>query len=196
MNNQKIDEKEKNTDCDTAPKVTAEQTEPENKESADTAEEQEKVSKKEQKLVSKLEKQLAELQAQQEETKDKYLRVVAEYENYRKRSTKEKSDAYSDAYADALKAFLPLSDSLMQATAFDPEDQGIKALCKQFSDILTKLGVSEIESDGKPFDPNLHNAIMHEEDDSVEENTVVQTFQKGYKLGEKVIRPAMVKVAN
>ncbi len=191
MNNQKIDEKDKNeTPC---PEETAEQTEAE--ETCDCAE-AEKISKKEQKAVSKLEKQIAELTASHEETKDKYLRVVAEYDNYRKRSIKEKSDAYSDAYADALKAFLPLADSLMQAMAFDPEGQGIKALCKQFSDILTKLGVTEIESDGAQFDPNLHNAIMHEEDDSVGENTVVQTFQKGYKLGEKVIRPAMVKVAN
>lgn len=130
------------------------------------------------------------------EQKDKYIRLVAEYENYRKRTQKEKSDSYSEAFSTAVTHFLPMMDSLDKAHEFEPEDEGIKALLKQLDDILKALGVTVIESDGKPFDPNFHNAIMHEEDEDSEECMVVQTFQKGYMLGDKVIRPAMVKVVN
>ncbi len=160
-------------------------------ESAEASEqtEQETVSKKAEKEIESLKASLAE-------SNDKYMRLAAEYDNYRKRTAKEKSDAYADAYTDAVKAILPLADSLDKALEFTPDDDGIKALSKQFSDILTKIGVSVIESDGKEFDPNLHNAIMHEESEEFGENIVSQTFQKGYTLGEKVIRHAMVKVAN
>lgn len=136
------------------------------------------------------------LKAQLAEANDKYLRLAAEYDNFRKRSAKEKSDAYADAYSDAIKALLPLADALDKANEFNPEDEGIKALSKLLTDTLAKIGVTPIESDGKEFDPNLHNAIMHEEDESMGENLVAQTFQKGYLLGEKVIRHAMVKVVN
>lgn len=144
----------------------------------------------------KAEKEIESLKAQLAEAGEKYLRLAAEYDNYRKRSVKEKSDAYSDAYADAVKAFLPLADSLDKALEFTPEDEGIKALHKQFADSCAKIGVTAIESDGEQFDPELHNAIMHEEDPEKGENVIVQTFCKGYKLGDKVIRHAMVKVAN
>ena len=136
------------------------------------------------------------LKAQLAEANDKYLRLAAEYDNFRKRSAKEKSDAYADAYSDAIKALLPLADALDKANEFNPEDEGIKALSKLLTDTFAKIGVTPIESDGKEFDPNLHNAIMHEEDGSMGENLVAQTFQKGYLLGEKVIRHAMVKVVN
>lgn len=136
------------------------------------------------------------LKAQLAEANDKYLRLAAEYDNFRKRSAKEKSDAYADAYSDAIKALLPLADALDKANEFNPEDEGIKALSKLLTDTFSKIGVTPIESDGKEFDPNLHNAIMHEEDESMGENLVAQTFQKGYLLGEKVIRHAMVKVVN
>ena len=155
-----------------------------------------KETKKEEKASKKANKEIEALQAQLAESNDKYLRLAAEYDNFRKRSAKEKSDAYADAYSDAIKALLPLADSLDKALEFSPEDEGIKALCKLLTDTLAKIGVTAIESDGKEFDPNLHNAIMHEEDDSVGENIIVQTFQKGYTLGEKVIRHSMVKVAN
>ena len=148
------------------------------------------------KKSDKAEKEIAELKAKISEADDKFLRLAAEYDNYRKRTAKEKSDAYSDAYCDAVKAILPLADSLDKALEFTPDDEGIKALSKLFSDILSKIGVSEIESDGKEFNPNLHNAIMHEDDETMGENLVSQTFQKGYTLGEKVIRHAMVKVVN
>jgi molecular chaperone GrpE len=148
------------------------------------------------KKSDKAEKEINELKAKLAEADDKFLRLAAEYDNYRKRTAKEKSDAYSDAYCDAVKAILPLADSLDKALEFTPDDEGIKALSKLFSDILSRLGVTAIESDGKEFDPNLHNAIMHEDDETMGENLVSQTFQKGYTLGEKVIRHAMVKVVN
>lgn len=150
----------------------------------------------EEKTSKKSEKEIEALKAALSESNDKYLRLAAEYDNYRKRTAKEKSDAYSDAYSDAVKAILPLADSLDKALEFSPDDDGIKALSKQFADILAKINVTVIESDGKEFDPNLHNAIMHEEDETMGENMISQTFQKGYMLGEKVIRHAMVKVVN
>ena len=176
----------------------AEEAEAATAEEAAQAEEakEEKKCKKEEKASKKAEKEIESLKSELAESNDRYLRLAAEYENYRKRTAKEKGDAYADAYSDAIKAILPLADSLDKAIEFSPEDEGIKALTKQFSDILAKIGVTAIESDGKEFDPNLHNAIMHEEDESMGENMVSQTFQKGYMLGEKVIRHAMVKVVN
>ena len=164
---------------------------------AEAAEVKEETKKEKKcKKSDKAEKEINELKAKLAEADDKFLRLAAEYDNYRKRTAKEKSDAYSDAYCDAVKAILPLADSLDKALEFTPDDEGIKALSKLFSDILSRLGVTAIESDGKEFDPNLHNAIMHEDDETMGENLVSQTFQKGYTLGEKVIRHAMVKVVN
>ncbi len=178
MENQKMNDVSEEIIEETVEETVEETTEPE-----------EKVSKKTEKEIASLKKELSE-------TNDKYLRLAAEYDNFRKRSAKEKGDAYNDAYSDAVKAILPLADSLDKANEFSPDDEGIKALTKQFNDIMAKIGVTEIESDGKEFDPNFHNAIMHEENEEFGENMVSQTFQKGYKLGEKVIRHAMVKVAN
>jgi molecular chaperone GrpE len=158
--------------------------------------ETEKKEKKDKKFFHKEQKELEAAKAQLAEKENQYLRLYAEYENFRKRSEKEKTDCYNTAYGDALTAFLPLIDSMTQALQFSPEDQGIKALAKQLSDILTKLNITEIESDGAQFDPNVHNAIMHEENPELGENVVTQTFQKGYKRGDKVLRCAMVKVAN
>lgn len=161
----------------------------------ETASPEEKEGKKK-KLFHREQKELESAKAQLAEKNDQYLRLYAEYENFRKRSEKEKTDCYNSAYGDALGAFLPLIDSMAQAAQFAPEDEGIKALAKQLNDILTKLGITEIESDGAPFDPKFHNAIMHEENPELGENIVVQTFQKGYMRGDKVLRCAMVKVAN
>ncbi len=131
---------------------------------------------------------------------DKYLRLAAEYDNYRKRSTKEREAVYTDAFTDAVAAFLPLMDSIGLAQQFAEADdelsKGVRMLQKQIEDILKKLNVEEIASDGQQFDPMLHNAVMHEEDDTSPENTVKQTFQKGYRIGDKVIRHAMVTVVN
>lgn len=169
----------------------------ETEEKAEAAEVKEETKKEKKcKKSDKAEKEITELKAKLAEADDKFLRLAAEYDNYRKRTAKEKSEAYTDAYCDAVKTILPLADSLDKALEFTPDDEGIKALSKLFSDILSKIGVSEIESDGKEFNPNFHNAIMHEDDETMGENLVSQTFQKGYTLGEKVIRHAMVKVVN
>ena len=134
------------------------------------------------------------------ENNDKYLRLAAEYDNYRKRTTKEKENLYTDAKVDTIKPFLEIYDNLLRGIAQfedgDSHKQGMELIAKQFLTVLEKLGVSEIEAEGQPFDPEKHNAVMHVEDENVGENTIVEVFQKGFALGDKVIRFAMVKVAN
>ena len=131
---------------------------------------------------------------------DKYLRLAAEYDNYRKRTAKEKESVYGDAKADTIKPFLAVYDNLERGIAqYDESDvhrQGLKLILRQFTEALTKLGVTEIEAKGQPFDPGLHNAVMHVEDESCGENTVVEVLQQGFTLGDKVLRFAIVKVAN
>ena len=131
---------------------------------------------------------------------DKYLRLAAEYDNYRKRTAKEKESIYGDAKADTIKPFLAVYDNLERGIAqYDEADvhrQGLELILRQFTETLTKLGVTEIEAQGQPFDPEKHNAVMHVEDESAGENTVVEVFQKGFMIGDKVLRFAMVKVAN
>ena len=141
--------------------------------------------------------QLAQMLA---ESSDKYLRLAAEYDNYRKRTAKEKENLYSAAKADTVKPFLDVYDNLVRGAAQypegDPNRTGLEMICKQFVEVLAKLGVTEIDALGKPFDPQLHNAVMHVEDEEIEESTVVEVFQKGFIMGDKVLRFAMVKVAN
>ena len=134
------------------------------------------------------------------ESSDKYLRLAAEYDNYRKRTVKEKESLYGSARADTIKPFLEVYDNLLRGAAQypegDPNRTGLEMICKQFVEVLSKLGVTEIDALGKPFDPERHNAVMHVEDEEIEESTVVEVFQKGFIMGEKVLRFAMVKVAN
>ncbi|MGN1003216.1 MAG: nucleotide exchange factor GrpE [Oscillospiraceae bacterium] len=141
--------------------------------------------------------QSAQLLATAEE---KYLRLAAEYDNYRKRSAKEKESAWTDAKANTAAAFLPVYDNLERALKAPCSDEaflkGVEMTMNQMKEVLTKLGIEEIPALGEKFDANLHNAVMHVDDDSVEENTVVEVFQTGFKTGDKVIRFAMVKVAN
>lgn len=131
---------------------------------------------------------------------DKYLRLAAEYDNYRKRTAKEKESIYGDAKADTIKPMLAVYDNLERGIAqYDEADvhrQGLELITRQFVEVLTKLGVTEIEALGQPFDPEKHNAVMHVEDEDAGENTIVEVFQKGFMLGEKVLRFSMVKVAN
>ena len=126
--------------------------------------------------------------------------LVAEYDNFRKRSQKEKESAYADAKTDAVSAFLPVYDNLERALKQETCDEayakGVEMTMTGLKEIMTRLGIEEIPALGQPFDPSLHNAVMHVEDESAEENTVVEVFQAGFRLGEKVIRFAMVKVAN
>ncbi len=135
-----------------------------------------------------------------EEIQDKYLRLAAEYDNFRKRSAKEKELTYADAFAHAVSGILPIIDNIERAAQFATDEsemsKGVLMLKKQCLDALDKMGVKVMESDGVEFNPELHNAVMHEEDDSDNKNIVSETFQKGYMYGDKVIRHAMVKVLN
>lgn len=139
------------------------------------------------------------LQEELDSLKDRLLRTVAEYDNYRKRSIKEKENIYTDACEDVLKDMLPVLDNLERALVVDgnAEDlkKGIEMTVKQFNNSLEKLGVEEVDASGE-FDPNLHNAVMHAEDENLGKNQIAEVFQKGYKKGSKVLRYSMVKVVN
>lgn len=132
--------------------------------------------------------------------REQFLRLAAEYDNYRKRTAKEKESLWAGAKADTVQAFLPVYDNLERALKQDTADEaykkGVEMTMNQLREVFAKLGITEIEAQGKPFDPNLHNAVMHIEDENLGENTVAQVFQAGFMLGEKVIRFAMVQVAN
>lgn len=132
---------------------------------------------------------------------DKYLRLAAEYDNYRKRTTKEKDGIYQDAKGDTIKTFLAVYDNLERAAAAeggedDPHKKGLEMIFHQFKELLAKEGVKEIEAKGKEFDPELMDAVMHIEDESLGENVVAQVFQVGFELNGKVLRHAIVQVAN
>lgn len=145
--------------------------------------------------VEELEKAKAELSAMN----DKYLRMIAEYDNFRKRSAKERENVYADAYSDVLEAILPVIDNLERALMFADGEaltEGVKMTLKQFEDSMTRLGVTAFGARGEEFDPNIHNAVMQVEDSELGESQVAEVLQKGYKKGDKVIRYAMVKVAN
>ena len=162
----------------------------------------EKCSSKEKKKLKKAEEEIARLTEELAQEQDKYMRLYAEYDNFRKRSAKEREGIYTDAYCDALTQILPVLDNLDRAAQFSTGDEespmakGLELTLKSFVETLNKMGVFEIEALGKQFDPNLHNAVMHVEDETVEENTVVEVFMKGYAKGDKVLRYSMVKVAN
>ena len=134
------------------------------------------------------------------EEHDKYLRLAAEYDNFRKRSAKEKESAWADSKASTAAAFLPVYDNLERALKAPCSDEayqkGVEMTMNQLKDVLTKLGMEEIPALGEKFDPNCHNAVMHVDDDSVEDNTIVEVFQTGFRAGDKIVRFSMVKVAN
>ena len=137
-----------------------------------------------------------------DELYDKHLRLMAEYDNFKKRTQKEKEELFSFATADTIEKLLPVIDNLERAieSVSDEEkntfSEGVEMVLRQLLEIFEKLGVSEIEAVGKEFDPNFHNAVMHIEDEDASANTIVEQFMKGYKYKEKVIRYSMVKVAN
>ena len=140
------------------------------------------------------------------EMKDRYMRLLAEYDNFRRRTQKEKEGIYADAVAEVVKEWLPLVDDIeravissenMDETSVEKVAEGIRLIGKQAGAVLGKLGVTEIEGkEGETFDPNLHEAVMHVEDDNFGEQEIVQVFQRGYCCKDKVIRHTLVKVAN
>lgn len=179
--------------------VKTEETETKVEEKAEKKAEpkKEKKAKKETKKEDSV-KEAAEKAIKAEQ--DKYMRLAAEYDNFRKRSQKEREALYADIKADTLIKFLPVYDNLERALKQETTDEayrkGVEMIMDQFKATMEKLGVTEIESEGQKFDPEKHNAVMHIEDESFGENEIAEVFQKGFKIGEKVIRFAMVKVAN
>ena len=173
-------------------------------EAAEKAEKAPKGRKKKEKTYTLTREQMeaAELAAKQlESVKDQFVRLTAEYDNYRKRTAKEKDSLYQDAKADTIKEFLAVYDNLERAVSTEgdedsPHKKGLEMIFHQYQEILKKLGVTEIEAQGAPFDPEKHNAVMHIDDENFGENVVSQVFQAGFMLGDKVIRHAIVQVAN
>ena len=155
---------------------------------------------KQETAVDPLLSELESLKDQVAGQEDKYLRLAAEYDNYRKRTAKEKESLWTDVKADTAGAFLPVYDNLERALKQDTADEafkkGVEMTMNQLKEVLTKLGITEIPAQGQPFDPKYHNAVMHVEDESLGQNVVAEVFQTGFQCGEKVIRFAMVKVAN
>ena len=149
-------------------------------------------------LEADIEKLKADCSGKLTEANDKYLRMMAEYENFRKRSRTEKDNAYTDACADVLKTLLPVFDNLKRAEAFSDSEklaEGVRMTMTQYSEALKALGVEEFGKEGDVFDPNFHNAVMQQQRDDLEENTVVTVLQCGYKKGDKTIRYATVIVS-
>ena len=148
---------------------------------------------------SETEAALAQKEAELAELNDKYLRLAAEYENFRRRTAQEQGRIYDDAYSEALAALFPVVDNLERAAQYSDGEsvaKGVAMILKSVEETLKKLGVSEIEAQGKTFDPQLHNAVLHVDDESYGESEIVEVLQKGYVKGDRVLRYAMVKVAN
>ncbi|MBQ4557577.1 MAG: nucleotide exchange factor GrpE [Clostridia bacterium] len=171
-------------------------------ETAEAAPEEKKTkkSKGDKKLENEIEalkKQLEEKETELAEQKEQHLRLAAEYDNFRRRSKAEREGVYSEACSDVVNEFLPVLDNIERAAAYATDEkvaEGINMMVKAFTESLGKLGVEEIEC--KVFDPNVHNAVMHIDDEQYGEGEIVEVFQKGFKRGDKVIRYAMVKTAN
>ena len=189
------------------PKEVPQEEAPPAEEAPETAEKTEKAPKgrkKKEKTYTLTREQMeaAELAAKQlESVKDQFVRLTAEYDNYRKRTAKEKDSLYQDAKADTIREFLAVYDNLERAVSTEgdedsPHKKGLEMIFHQYQEILKKLGVTEIEAQGAPFDPEKHNAVMHIDDENLGENVVSQVFQAGFMLGDKVIRHAIVQVAN
>lgn len=202
-----MSEENKQPTAEEAAENQAETTEQETPETAEAPEKEEKAAKGKKKkektyTLTREQMEAAELAVKQlESVKDQFVRLTAEYDNYRKRTTKEKDNIYQDAKGDTIKAFLAVYDNLERAAAAEggedsPHKKGLEMIFHQYQDILKKLDVTEIEAKGKTFDPERMEAVMHIEDENFGENEVTQVFQAGFMLGDKVIRHAIVQVAN
>ena len=148
--------------------------------------------------VEVLDVDIQKLKDDLDNTTDRFKRLMAEFDNYKKRSAKERDQLYNSLIADIITAFLPVMDNLEKAIMANTEDanykQGMELVAKQFKDVLNRFGVQEIETTGKIFDPSLHEAVSSVQDETKQSQEIVQEFRKGYKLGDKVIRHAMVVV--
>ena len=191
------------------PETAGEQMPPEEKAAENPTAEKEKAAggkkhahkpSKEHKALEEAEKKITELEKELGNQKDQLLRTMAEFDNFRKRTQKEKEDIYPFAVANTAEAFLPLIDNFERALSFDASSEefkkGIEMISAQMGEILKKIGIEAIDPVGQPFNPDEHNAVMHVEDENFGENIVCEVFQKGYRIGDRIIRCAMVKVAN
>lgn len=162
-------------------------------------ENKEKVEEKET-VATKQENEAVNLQSELDETMDRYKRLMAEFDNYKKRSLKERDSLYNSLVSDIVTSFLPILDNLEKAANTKTEDEGYKRgvemVLKQFMDTLANFGVEAIETVGETFNPEFHEAVSSVEDDELESGTIKEEVRKGYKIGEKVIRHSMVVVAN
>ena len=167
-----------------------------NEESTETVEAEVQEQPEEKSELEKAQESIANLT-------DRLMRTAAEFDNFKKRSIREKDEVYGTAVCDTIAKILPVLDNLDRAVQYNTEDsaqtplgKGLELTLKSFQELLQKLGVSEIEALGKQFDPNVHNAVMHVDDENFGENEIVEVFMKGYAKGDKVLRYSMVKVAN
>ena len=205
------EEKEENISCENAENTENATVSDENElteDKEDSAQDSEEAADKKSFLgkkknnaeIKKLNAQIEEQAAQLAEMKDRYARIAAEYDNFKKRTTRELDGRYTDAKCDVLKSILPVLDNFERALAAMSEDdsarEGVSMILEQFKGILASNGVSEIEALGAEFDPQYHNAVMHIEDENLGENVVAEVFEKGYKMTDRVLRYSMVKVAN
>ncbi len=175
------------------PETTAEEKKP------GSGEGEEKKHKETKRELAALREKVSEIEKTLSEEKEKYLRMLAEYDNFRKRSQKEREGIYTDAVSDVVGQILPIADNLERAGMYSDGEkvaEGLRLTMNALNECLSKLGVTAFGVPGDKFDPNLHNAIMHEEDESKGEGEIVEVFQPGYKRGDKIIRYAMVKVVN
>ncbi|MBO4914803.1 MAG: nucleotide exchange factor GrpE [Oscillospiraceae bacterium] len=201
-----MSEKEKKDREQEEEKLPDEQTASDNASEADAPEPAAEASPAEPETFTVTKEQMEKMEAlakELSEQKDAFLRLAAEYDNYRKRTSKEKETTYANAKIDTLIAMLPVYDNLERGLAQykdeeaeSPHRKGLEMIFSQFKESLSKLGVTTIDAVGQPFDPEKHNAVMHVEDENAGENTVVEVLQQGFMLGEKVLRFAIVKVAN
>lgn len=197
-NNEVIEENNENIEVNAEEILSEDELKKETEENA-AEDAKEKNEEDELDMLRKSKDQIQKLTNEVDALKDRLLRITAEYENFRKRTAKEKEGIYTDACSDVIKEMLPVVDNLERAIAVDGsvEDlkKGIEMTIKGLDTSLQKLGVEEIDASGE-FDPNLHQAVMHVEDENLEKNVVTEVFMKGYKRGDKVIRHSVVKVAN
>ena len=184
------------------PEQAEENTTPETAPAEDTKKAEKKASKSSKKdRIAELEKELEKAQQSLKESADNFLRLAAEYDNFRKRSQREREQAYTDAVSRAVTALLPTYDNLERALKAETADteykKGVELTMTQLTESLKGINVTVIDAAaGTAFDPNFHNAVMHVEDENLGENVIAETFQQGFQIGDKVIRHAMVKVAN
>ena len=201
--------KETEMDNEETKKETPEEEEIKEKPEPEEEKEEELSGKEKRKLgkqLKELESKLEKAQKEQEkaaaalsDANDKYLRMLAEFDNYKKRTAKENEAKYSNAYCDAVEALLPVFDNIERAADYASDEQsknGLLLIISNFKDVLSKMGVEQFGEVGDEFNADLHSAVMHIEDENLGENTVAEVFQKGYKKGDKIIRYATVKVAN